>query len=357
MAKRRNPDEDIRQLEKAFEGGDQEAGLKLISALIKSGKLELDHFPTALLNKSSDLKQLLKQTYNRQGDSLVTICGVKLVTVINQVHEIIEEFVEAHGTDTPEQSVSAFFNKYLNNFENSESCVESELGLFEDSEYTTSEETDHSILVAYRDIATEECVSNIFVMLASQYRTEYTNITIENYRNLPDPVGLLRYFRFRLTSSGELILVSFKIREHSQGLWQDDTEALQRHLSAIREPVVLLNEIELPFTGPPRLLTGSCEDRPCCGHDICPPRWSHTGEQAAAVCAICGDYVDSGSRYSSHESCLRRSVEAEDGYYDDYYDEDEEEEDEEDDENDEDDDYHNDAFYEWEHDPEPDYDY
>lgn len=52
------------------------------------------------------------------------------------------------------------------------------------------------------------------------------------------------------------------------------------------------------------IMRGQCEDYPACGHDYCPPRWSHSGEQVAMVCT-CGALVPLESRYSLCDTCLR----------------------------------------------------
>jgi hypothetical protein len=63
-------------------------------------------------------------------------------------------------------------------------------------------------------------------------------------------------------------------------------------------------ETKLPSEEVPHIYSGPCEDFPHCGHDICPPFWSHTGEQVAIAC-ICGDYVPLHSTSSICDRCMR----------------------------------------------------
>ena len=52
----------------------------------------------------------------------------------------------------------------------------------------------------------------------------------------------------------------------------------------------------------PEIIDEICEDYPCCGHDICPPRWSDGG-QASMVCT-CGTLLPVNSRFSICNDCL-----------------------------------------------------
>jgi hypothetical protein len=66
-----------------------------------------------------------------------------------------------------------------------------------------------------------------------------------------------------------------------------------------------------------------CEDYPCCGHDICPRRWTD-GRQAEVIC-VCGASLPPNSRFSICDSCLKRPMEGDSPYDYDYpdYEEDE----------------------------------
>lgn len=49
----------------------------------------------------------------------------------------------------------------------------------------------------------------------------------------------------------------------------------------------------------------SCQDFPCCGHEMgCCPRFSESGEQLDMVCT-CGARLPVNSRYSICDGCLR----------------------------------------------------
>jgi len=343
--KRKNPDGDRRSYERAYSTGDQSAGLQLVSDLIKSGDLELSRFPLSLLTASQDLRHLLQQRYNRQ-DALIQVRGISFVHIINLINEITDEFIEAQveNTDPEEHRLEQFFNKYLPGTDNHNRARE--LRLIEDGE----KEKDHAIQINY-------CADTIIVLMASQYGADYPEVTIDNYRNLPDPMGLLRKFTFHFASD-TIRLANIEIVVHESGLWQSRNS--ERHLTAhTGNCLILSSDISLPFDGSPRLITGSCEDKPCCGHDICPPRWSHTGAIAASVCAFCGGMVGRGSRYSSHDNCIRRSLREEDpdfeyGVRDDEDPDEESEEDHDADDEDADNDDYFDDQHEYEYDP-PDY--
>jgi len=70
----------------------------------------------------------------------------------------------------------------------------------------------------------------------------------------------------------------------------------------------------MPLNVTPHIERGRCEDYPACGHDMCPPRWSHTGRQVGMICAICGGEMPPGPS-SIHPACMRRSIAQEDPYY------------------------------------------
>lgn len=72
-------------------------------------------------------------------------------------------------------------------------------------------------------------------------------------------------------------------------------------LNRLNEDVTFADELE-PLDDEPTLETGGCEDYPCCGHDICPARWS-TGQQADMRC-VCGASVPLNSRFSICNSCM-----------------------------------------------------
>lgn len=356
MAKRKNPDIDLRGLQRAYESGDQNAGLEFIAGLIKSGNLELSQFPLPLLVRSVDLKKLLDQRYNRQGDQLVHVLGMPLYSIINFVNETVEEFIEAHEQrdegPTCEQRLEIFYHKHHLIFNPDNQLNErGQQSLITEVNYTTAgaEEKSHETRILYWGHTVIE------VMLTSQYNTEYSDITIENYRNQAQPNGLLRKLTFNIESQ-TLHLLNIEIIADLEGLWQDKARG-EKQLKPVGNALSLMSDIQLPYEGAPRLITGSCEDKPCCGHDICPPRWSHDGSQAAMVCAFCNGYVEAGSRYSSHEKCIRNSMRQEDGdsfgYGDEPgYDEEDEDSNEEDSDDEDEEEYQDEQ--EWEQDP-PDY--
>jgi len=203
--------------------------------------------------------------------------------------------------------------------------------------------------------------AEIRVFVGSQYadnigdiRADFSSGFAEVPENIPPPMDVLREFIF-WQEDGRWQLRGINIIAHGAGVLQSKLESIkvlietsEWHLHSNYYPLPLLGRREhfilydeltpqllSGFNEEPTILRGSCEDYPACGHDRCPPRWSHTLRQAGMICAVCGGEMPLGGS-SIHPACFRRSSAYDDPYGDGWYDdgfegEFDEEEDEEDD--------------------------
>lgn len=338
----------LRELQRKYEAsGSIEDGVNFLNALLRVGSVDLNSFPLAVLQQAN-LPLSCKSRECIDFRSKHQLYGYQINELLGQIQELIQPYWEAHQGQDAFENITLWFAQHglpEEQAEASQQVVLEEEDYYDMPPYD-SEDIFYDLVVWYPTIP------EIRVFTASQYADTYGDIRAdfssgsgraEVPKNLPAPIGLLREFIFRFGPNGPQ-LVGINVVAHQQGLWSHKPrlEAIENLITTSQwQPynaplptadrlnfLIVYDDLmpNLPMNTTPRIIRGSCEDYPACGHDMCPPRWSHTGRQVGMICAICGGEMPPGPS-SIHPACMRRSLAQEDPYY--YGDEDYEDEDDE----------------------------
>lgn len=344
----------LQKLKRAWFLGDTETGIEYLNNLLRIGTIELTEYPLDLLRKSSQLTSILStRYYSRQQRHKLTIFGQNLADLLQQFQDELEPFWVANNAYNEGYSIINFFNLRQLPAEQAEEA----LNIVLDESYQ-EEDSFEDAVVWYPDL----CEIHIFV--ASEYGragdlpVSFSSGRAETVSDIPLPTGVFREIVFKYIDD-QWKLTGISVLAHEDGFWiTPPVSFLQKAIlfgqvyntenmvvSSARENYLILQDEITPSVPStiPTIVRGYCEDYPACGHDICPPRWSHTGRQVAMICAVCGGEMPLGPS-SIHSSCFRSGFSEEDyydyGYEEDYdYDYDEEEYTDEEEYDEEDEDY------------------
>lgn len=357
-------DEFLRGLQRQWlRTGSPEDGVEYLRALLRSQPIDLADFPTDVLRRAN--LPISSRDFRSKnllyGDTILGLLGI-LQNTMQGYWEILQPEPIPEGA-IPAFDRIAFWFAENNLLEEQAVASQQVVGApeYDDDYYDPgieydSEEIFYDLIVWYPD------THEIRVFTASQYADTYGDLIADFSeghaqvpQNIPDPMGVLREFVFRLGYDGAVPegwqLVGINVVAHQQGLWSGKprAETLEtlittsewRGQSSLptsnrRNYFVLIDEITpaMPLNVAPNIERGRCEDYPACGHAerdeygsmraFCPPRWSHTGRHAGMICAICGGEMPLGPS-SIHPACYRREMAREDpyGYPEDFPEEDE----------------------------------
>jgi len=308
MAKyRRNIDEDIREAERQWmEHQDRPSGLAYANQLLRAGQLELTAFPFEIIQEMfpsgvPDSPTLYGATVGDIRDNLSTRVNAMMRSpnVAEDLASLARNFDPMYATTTliwfPESH---------------------DLSL----RYNWKQFDRDSVRLRDGEIE-EESLTNI-------YRSLQVDFTLPEHES-----GNAPFSNFHYVVTSDSLIEYFGYYDEQRG--------------RIEKFLVLNDGIPGDWNAAPSVSSGRCEDAPCCGHDICPPREAGSGVQLAMVCT-CGRLVPRNAGSSLCGGCLS-GVRHEAYYGEDFEpytgdDEEDIDEDDEDDENEEDDDGSNSPF-------------
>lgn len=319
---RRNIDEDVRGAERLWiQGRDHDSGVVYARHLLRAGRLELTEFPLAILH----------ELFPDGVADTATLYGFPIVGIKEDLEHAVHALMQQAASDNTQGALHELTKHY------SSMSATTTLVWFPDTHdlsWCYNWKRFNTQSVRLRDGEIDEG------SLSNHYAALQVDFTLPGHLSANSP-----FYPFHHIVSLEAELTDYV------GYYDEQ-------LGRNADYLVIFDEIPSNWDDNPRVYYGRCEDFPCCGHDICPPREESSNVQLAMSCT-CGRLVPRNASSSLCENCLggvRREAYYGEDFEDEPDDEDEDEDEEEDDEDENDNEYEEPPYLNEDYD-QPDYGY
>jgi hypothetical protein len=265
---RRNIDEDIRDAERNWvQNRDHASGVSYAKYLLRAGHLELTQFPLAILH----------ELFPDGVAITATLHGALIGNVLHDLDQTVYDMMQRASADNTQGALYELSRQYKAMY------GMTTVVWFPDSHelscrYNWKRFDRQSVRIRDGEID-EESLSNHYAALQVDF-------TLPGHATGNPP-----FFAFHHIVSLEANLTEYR------GYYD-------RQVGRSANYLVIVDEIPSNWDDNPRVSYGRCEDAPCCGHDICPPREADSGVQLAMSCT-CGNLVPRNASSSLCEGCLR----------------------------------------------------